>query len=225
MQPAKRLSCFSASPLFLIQVPLDRFAHLLQCLRHPQAGRMERATLIVVDDAAHRRAVVEDHARPRHRPAVRAGSARSTVSVRRGFGVRPGRVPRRRDTLPLEHGLFDLPQASHLLAHLNLGMAIDLRHGLGHVAEEMILRSSGAARPEIFAAIPVANASCRSDNPKPHRLTQRFGPSLGPGDQPPHFVGRRGDQRLGEPRSLRVSPLGPRRRCRAPWVEGRRSRG
>jgi hypothetical protein len=40
---------------------LDRFANLIQGPGHPQAGRSERPTLIVVEDAAHRRAVVEHH--------------------------------------------------------------------------------------------------------------------------------------------------------------------
>ena len=41
-------------------VPLNRFADLV-CFGHPQARRMERSTLIVVEDATHRRAVVEHH--------------------------------------------------------------------------------------------------------------------------------------------------------------------
>jgi hypothetical protein len=117
---------------------LDRFADLIQGLGHPQAGRVERSTLIVVEDAAHRRAVVEHHA-ARGIGLRRGRVRRLTGHPRRGFGVRPGGVPRCLDPLPLEHGLFDLSQAAHLLAHLNLGMAVDLRHRLGHIAEEMVL--------------------------------------------------------------------------------------
>ena len=203
MQPAKRPSCFSANPFFLVQVPLDRFADLIQGLGHPQAGRVERSTLIVVENATHRRAVVEHHGT--RRIGLRRGRVRRPDGHRHGgFGIVSGGVPRRLDSLPLEHGLFDLPQATHLLAHLNLGVAVGLQHGLGHVAEEVVLavavRHAGKLRrdPRHERVLPVRQ-------PERHRLAQRLGPLLGLGDQPPHFVGRRGDQRLGEPGPFRVS--------------------
>ena len=95
---------------------------------------MERPTLIIVEDAAHGRAVVQDHGTRR----IRLGSGR----VGRDRGRRHGGLviiswggPRRRDPLSLEHGLFDRPQAAHLLAHLDLGVAVGLQNRLGHITE------------------------------------------------------------------------------------------
>jgi len=39
----------------------------------------------------------------------------------------------------LEYGLFDLPESANLLPHRHLGVAIDLQHRLGNVAEKVIL--------------------------------------------------------------------------------------
>jgi hypothetical protein len=40
--------------------------------------------------------------------------------------------------LAREHGLFDLPQATHFLPHLHLGVAVGLQDRLGHIAQEMV---------------------------------------------------------------------------------------
>jgi hypothetical protein len=115
---------------------LDRFANFLQGRGHPQAGRLQRSSLIVVEDAAHGRTVVEHHATGRI--GLRLRRVRRPHGDRhRGLGIVSGCGLRRLGTLPLEHGLFDLSQAAHLLAHLDFGVAVGLQHGLGHVAEEV----------------------------------------------------------------------------------------
>jgi hypothetical protein len=63
-----------------------------------------------------------------------------------------------------------------------------------------LLRMPRTAAPESSTTAPAGSAS--GGEPQRHRLVQRFGPLLGLGDQPPHFVGRRGDQRLGEPHAF-----------------------
>ena len=85
---------------------------------------MERPPLIVVEDPANRRAIVEhhgagriDHGRRRFCYGCRVDGFRSLRrAVTLGLGL-----------LPPEHGLLDLPQATHLLPHLNLGMGARLR--------------------------------------------------------------------------------------------------
>jgi hypothetical protein len=85
---------------------LDRLANLLQSLGHSQAGRMKRASLVVVENATNSRAIVEHYG---------AG----------GIGLRRRRVGGPNDhrhgclrivfpeafqglgSLTLEHGLFD----------------------------------------------------------------------------------------------------------------------
>ena len=46
-----------------MEVPLQRFLDFGQRLGHPQARRMQRPALVVVEDATHRRTVVQDHIR------------------------------------------------------------------------------------------------------------------------------------------------------------------
>ena len=71
MQPAKRLSCSSGNPLFLVQVSLDRVPNLTQSLCHPQTGRMKRPTLIVVENAPNHGAILQDHVPGRFFPGKR----------------------------------------------------------------------------------------------------------------------------------------------------------
>ena len=94
--------------------------------------------LIVVENTTHRRAIVEHH-------GIRG------VGFRRGCVRRPGGQRRSRSRIIvrnafqhlggvlLEHRLLDFPQTANLLPHLNLGVAVSLQHGLGHVAEEMVV--------------------------------------------------------------------------------------
>ena len=137
MHPARRLSCASANPLFSRQVPLDRLLDLVQRLGHPHAGRMQRPTVIVIEDPTHRRAVVEDHAA--------RGIDHGSGPVRHGRGRWDGGggigrpVVPRLGLLARQHGLFDRPQAAHLLPHLDLGMTVGIQDGLGQIAEEVVV--------------------------------------------------------------------------------------
>lgn len=94
---------------------------------------MERSALIVIENATHRRAIVEHHGTRRiglwRRRGCRLNDHRHgcfRIVVRQAF--------RRRGTLLFERGLFNLPQAAYLAPHLNLGVTIGLQHGLGHIA-------------------------------------------------------------------------------------------
>ena len=87
----------------------------------------------------------------------------------------------------LEHGLLDLPQATHLLSHLHLGVAVGLQDGLGHIAQEMV-PAIAMRDPGNSAAIPFTKASCLSETQSTTVLPSDVGPLLGLGDQPSHFV-------------------------------------
>ena len=84
------------TPFFLVQVPLDRLADLIQGLGHPQAGRVERSSLIVVEDATHRRAIVEHHGAGRIGRRQPAGPP-APRDRDRGLVIVFGRVLRRLD--------------------------------------------------------------------------------------------------------------------------------
>src|SRR6516164_8197019 len=104
-------------------------------------------------------------------------------------------------TLLLEHSLLDFPQAAYLAPHLDLGMTISLQHGLGHVADEMVvavtMRHSGEFRGD-----PLHECVLLVRQPEYHGLANRFGPLLSLGDQPPYLVLRRREQGLREPDAL-----------------------
>lgn len=94
---------------------------------------MERASLVVVENSTHGRAVIEHHGgggigfrsrRIRGPNDHRHGCLR--IVCREAFG--------RLGSLPLEHGLFDFPEATYLAPHLDLGVTIGLQHGLGQIA-------------------------------------------------------------------------------------------
>ena len=59
---------------------------LVQRLGHPQAGRMERPSLIVVEDPTHRRAIVEHHGAGRIRFGRRRVAA-AAITVDGGFRI------------------------------------------------------------------------------------------------------------------------------------------
>ena len=63
---------------------------LIQGLGHPQAGRVQRPSLIVIEDPTHRRAVVEHHGAGRIGPAVQAESRRLGGHRDGGFGIISG---------------------------------------------------------------------------------------------------------------------------------------
>ena len=61
MYPARRLRSDATRPLFCPQDPTEGLPDLAQRLGHPQPRRAERPALVVVEDAADRRAVVQDY--------------------------------------------------------------------------------------------------------------------------------------------------------------------
>ena len=200
MPPENRPSCSSANPLFCAQVPLDRLLDLAQGLGHPQAGRVQRPALIVIEDPAHRRARVEhhrarriDHGRRqvRRRRDRRAGGLRSLGrEVLLGLGL-----------LPLEHGWFDRPQAAYLLPHLNLGMAVGFQDGLGQIAEEVVITVAVRHVGE-FRRDGLDERLLLMRHPKPHRRAQGLGPRVGLLDQASDFVLSCREQRRSEPHAL-----------------------
>ena len=188
MQPAKRPSCSSANPLFRVQVPLDRLPDLVQGLGHSQPGRVEWSTLVVVENPAHRRAIVEHHTASRIGP----GQARSPPpSPSRWLsGSTCARLCDATAFCRWQHGLFDLPQAAHLLSASEPwhgcrppGPAWPRRGGNG-------CRSSGAARPGIPPRSPSrTHPACPTSKGPP--ACPRTRPTPWPWDQPSDLVGRR----------------------------------
>jgi hypothetical protein len=134
--------------------------------------------LIVIEDSTHRRTVVEHHRADRIDHGgrqVRRRRAGGFRSVGREFILGLG-------LLPLEHGLFDLPQAAHLRPHLNLGMAVGLQDGLGQIAEEVVVAVAVRHIGE-FRRDPLHERVLLIRYPKPHRRTQGLGPLFGLLDQ------------------------------------------
>src|SRR5262249_14723486 len=73
MQPANRSSSLSVAPLFQSHIALQRLLHGTECLRHPQAWWTQRTPLTAVEDATHRRTIIEHNVQPvrrtgRHHP-------------------------------------------------------------------------------------------------------------------------------------------------------------
>ena len=82
---------------------------------------MERSSLIAIENSTYCRAIRQHHG------ACRIGFGNRRVyrphdHAHGCFRIVCREVFRRLDTLPLEHGLFDFPQAAHLASHLNLGI-------------------------------------------------------------------------------------------------------
>ena len=101
----------------------------------------------------------------------------------------------------LQHRPLDPSQAAYFLTHLHLGMAVGFEDGLGQVAEEMVgavaMRHVGEFRGD-----PRHEGVLLVRDPKRDRLAEGGGPSFGLLDQSSDFVGRRGEQRFGEPDAL-----------------------
>ena len=100
----------------------------------------------------------------------------------------------------VEHGLFDFPQAAHLLAHLNLGVTVGLQHRLGHIAQEMVV-AVAMRHARKFRRDPRHEASCLSDNHRPTGLPKDAAHSLALAiKRAPRPPSRR--SRFGEPHAL-----------------------
>ena len=97
--------------------------------------------------------------------------------------------------------LLDPPQAADFLTHLNLGMTVSFEDRPGQVAEEVV-RTVAVGHCREFRRDPGHEGILLVRDPEGHRLAQILGPSLRLGDQPPDLVGRRREQRLGEPDPL-----------------------
>jgi hypothetical protein len=156
--------------------------------------------LIVIEDPAHRRAILEHHAT--------GGIDHGRRQIHRRCGRRDGgfRILRRElvarlGLLPRQHSLFDRPQAADLAAHLDLGMTIGVQDRLGHVAEEVIVAVAMGHVGELRGD-PGHERVLLVGQPEGHRLAQRFGPLLGSDDQAADLVRGGGEQRLGEPDPL-----------------------
>ena len=82
------------TPFFRVQVPLDRLPDLVQRVGHPQPGRVEWTALVVVENAANRGTVVQDHVARRIILGMGGGSSwrrpRSRSIGLRGGGGCPG---------------------------------------------------------------------------------------------------------------------------------------
>ena len=162
--------------------------------------------MVVIEDAANRRAIIQHHVArrilvPRTRVRRREHRhGRLRIGGRRAFR-HSLRASRRRFALALENGLFDFPQPAHLLPHLNLGVTVGIQDGLSHVPQEMVVTIAMGHVRELRrdsrdeGILPVRD-------PKRDRLTQVVRPLLGLDDQPSDLIGRRGDQGLGEPHAL-----------------------
>jgi hypothetical protein len=174
--------------------------HLGEALGHPHAGRMQRPPLIVIQYPTHRRAIVEHHR------AARIDHGRRLLRRRRGadgFSSVRRDLTLGLDLLSLERGLFDLPQAAYLFPHLNLGMAVGLQDGLGHIAEEVVTAVAVRHVGE-FHCDPFDERILLIRHPKRHRPAQGLGPLFGLRDQASDLVLGRRDQWLSEPHALLV---------------------
>ena len=127
MSPAA-LAVLRRTPLFHGQATIKRCVHLTECFGHSQSGRVQRATLIVVEDATDDGTVVQYH----------ATSNVGRISL--ACGVQGPCLDHLRSRIapPVQNGPFDSPQTTNLLSHLNLRMAVCLQNGLGQIPQEVV---------------------------------------------------------------------------------------
>ena len=161
---------------------------------------MERASLIVIENSTNRRAIVEHHR------ACRIGWERRRI--RRPHDDDHGRrwiisreAGRWLGILPLEHGLFNFPQAAHLAPHLDFDVTVSLQYGFGEVAEKMIVAVAMRHVSKLYRD-PLHERVLLIRHPKPHRRAQGLGPLLGLLDQASHLVLGGREQRFREPHPL-----------------------
>jgi hypothetical protein len=158
---------------------------------------MKRSPLVVIENATHCRAIIQDHVA--RRVWLWSKGCRQLLSPRAGrFRIALGVACFRRSAPMLQEGLFDLPQATHLAPHLNLGVTVRRHDRLGHIAQEMVVTIAMRDARE-FRRNPRHEGILFVRDPQHDRLVQALRPALGLGDQPSDFVSCRGEQRRGEP--------------------------
>jgi len=149
---------------------------------------MKRPTLIVVEDAPNHGAILQDHV-----------AGRFFLGNRGVVGV--DRLDHNRGLRQCLRFLFDpltplfqdrplnTPQATHLLPHLNLGVAVGIQNGLGGIPQELV----------VAIAVRHLRKFCRDSrhegvllvrHPEDHALAQNLGPLLGLSDQALNLWGR-----------------------------------
>lgn len=95
---------------------------------------MKRSTLIVVENAPHRSAIGQNHVAGRfwfflgNRRVVKV----SRLAHDRGLWQRL-RVCSSHPAPLFQDRLFNAPEATHFLPHFDLGMAVGIQDGLGHI--------------------------------------------------------------------------------------------
>lgn len=100
--------------------------HVRQGLGHAQTRWMQGTSLIVIQDAAYRRTIVQFHLLGGLVGWGRVGPDGLAL----GLGKRgPLSTPLCSEDLP-----FDRPQPPHLTPHLHLGAAVRVEDGLGDIA-------------------------------------------------------------------------------------------
>jgi len=128
-----------------VEQPPEGLPDLAESMCHAHAGRFQGTALVVVENAAHCRAEGEDDGTGRRwlcgigvgsgrRAVGRSGGRRSGVG--RSGGGRSGDGGRR--CVDAGHGALDLAQPTDPATHADLGMAVQLQHGLGGVAQEVV---------------------------------------------------------------------------------------
>jgi hypothetical protein len=158
---------------------------------------MKRSPLVVIENATHCRAIIQDHVA--RRVWLWSKGCRQLLSPRAGrFRIALGVACFRRSAPMLQEGLFDLPQATHLAPHLNLGVTVRRHDRLGHIAQEMVVTIAMRDARE-FRRNPRHEGILFVRDPQHDLLVQALRPALGLGDQPSDFVSCRGEQRRGEP--------------------------
>ena len=130
MRSASRVKCAAVDPLFRLQVALEGLLHFGQGFGHPLPWRLQRAPVIVVEDAPDGGTVIENDI-PRRGGGCPFGRSRLDERRRR----RVGRIGH-----PLRQYLtLDGPQATHVLTHLDFRVAVGFQHRLRQVAQEVVV--------------------------------------------------------------------------------------
>ena len=183
---------------------------------------MKRPTLIVVENAPNHGRVLQDHV-----PGRFFLGKRGVVGVDRLDHIRGLRQCLRFLFDPLTPLLFqnrplNTPQATHLLPHLNLGVAVGIQHRLGSMPQEMVVAIAvrhyrKLSRDSRHEGVLLVGA------PKRDALAQNLGPLLGLSDQALNLFGAVAESNgwANQTRFWVNSGAGGRGSRALSWVEGR----